>query len=492
MQGSSAVKRLWLAAICVMIVGACGGRGPVTAVPGTTSPRLAEVPVTAAEQARAAEMLAEAREALDDGNYAVARAIAEEIVSDMPGTTSSVPALWVAAQAAQRAGDYLAAAAHAERYASVYPEGSPQRRQGLEMATQARSMVPERLTGVLGAILPQTGSPVLTQYAELILEGIRIGVDRFNTETGAEIELVVLDDAGDTERASALVRELEGRGAFGVIGPLLAPSIVSAARARSSPDLAIVSPLEDVTPWGLENVVSLGSVDTRGAEALAQYAVSIGLDRIGVLYPRMREFELQAAAFIEALRAAGGQVVANVPYDSGTTTFAQPLVQLRAASPAAVFVPAPVRDIRQLAPQFEYYGLKGDSLQILGSEEWAAEELLRVIEPQHVEGVIAATPFLSGSDALAWDEFVGWYENTYRRSLANAVPALAYDATRLVLEAIAGDTRPASVSSRMRNLNAIRGATGILTVRDGYVERRPFLVRIESRVPVPIRAAGGG
>jgi len=485
------VKRLWLGTILVLLLGACGGPGTFSEPPGAAAPRLAAVPVTAAEQARAAERLAEARDAYEAADYATARGIAEEVVNEFPGTTASVPALWIAAQSADRLGDFDAAAAHAERYAGVFPEGSPSRQQGLELAAAARAILESRPTGFLGAILPQTGSPVLTQYAELVLEGIRVGVDRFNAETGATIDVVVLDDGGNSERASAQIRELEERGVLGIVGPLLAPAIIAAAQARTTPDLAIVSPLEDVTPWRLENVVSLSSVDTRGAEALAEYAVSAGFQRVAVLYPRMREFERQAAAFMEAVRAAGGQVVADVPYDSGTTTFAQPLLQVRAATPAAVFVPAPVRDIRQMAPQFEYYGLSGSGLQILGGEEWATEELLRVIEPQHVEGVIAATPFVTGSDAIAWNEFVGWYENMHRRSLANAVPALGYDATRLLLTAIAGDPSPANVASRLRGIGGIRGATGVLTVRDGQVERRPFLVRIRSREPVLIQGAAG-
>lgn len=485
------MRRLWLVvAACAFLAGACAGRGRFAEPPTATGPRLAAVPVTAAEQARAAELLAAARDAFAAGDLAAARALAEEVVERLPGTSAAVPALWLAAEAAYGMGDHAAAAAHAERYASVFPPGSAEAERGRQLAARAAEALAARPTGVLGAILPQSGSPVLSQYAELVLEGIRLGVDRFNAETGGNVELVVLDDGGDSERASALLRDLEARGVFGVIGPLLAPSIVAAAQARSGAGLAIVSPLEDMTPWQLRNVLSLSSVDTRGAEALAAYAVSAGLRRVAILYPRTREYERQAEAFAEAVRSAGGQVVAQVPYEQGTTTFAQHLLQIRSAAPAALFIPAPVRDIRQLAPQFAYYGLTELGLQILGSEEWASEELLRVIEPQHVEGVVAATPFLPESDVLAWREFVGMYENAYRRSLANPVPALGYDAARLLLLALAGDPAPAGVSNRLEALADVRGATGVLTVADGRVERTPFLVRIRDREPIPLQGAG--
>ncbi|MGH7574081.1 MAG: hypothetical protein ACREM1_02985, partial [Longimicrobiales bacterium] len=74
---------------------------------------------------------------------------------------------------------------------------------------------------------------------------------------------------------------------------------------------------------------------------------------------------------------------------------------------------------------------------------------------------------------------------TYRRTLDNPYPALGYDAARLVLESLpAGDVRPVDVASEIATIDDFRGATGVLSTRDGLISRKPFIVRIQSGQPV--------
>jgi ABC-type branched-subunit amino acid transport system substrate-binding protein len=208
-----------------------------------------------------------------------------------------------------------------------------------------------------------------------------------------------------------------------------------------------------------------------------------------MLYPRTADFRAQAEAFRSAVAAAGSRVTTDVPFDSGTTTFTRPLQQLRSAAVRAVFIPASERDIRQLAPQLEYYGL-GD-VQVLGSEAWVEDEVLRTVQPRMLEGVIAATPLFRSSDAVAWEHFVGLYEATYRRTLDNPYPALGYDAARLILSQLpSGRVTRAEVARAVAGVTDFRGATGVLSARGGAISRRPFLVRIQGGRPVLLDGPG--
>ena len=58
----------------------------------------------------------------------------------------------------------------------------------------------------------------------------------------------------------------------------------------------------------------------------------------------------------------------------------------------------------------------------------------------------------------------------HRRSLTNPVPALGYDAASLALLAL---------TSGRADVTDFRGATGVLSLHQGTVTRRPFLVRID-------------
>lgn len=331
----------------------------------------------------------------------------------------------------------------------------------------------------IGAILPETGSATMREYGLFVRQGIDIAL----SEDGRDVELIVLDDAGDPARAAELTRRLEERGVLGIVGPLLGASVDAAAASRPDPALAIVSPTSSDPPRGA-NAYTLNAGDDRGSEALARYATASGIGPVALLYPNEPEFREQAAAFRRAFEAEGGRIAADLPWEPGTTTFAAVLDRLRDSGARVAYIPADERDIRQLAPQIAYYGL--GSLSILGSEAWASEAVLRGVEPAVIEGVVVAVPFLPTSSAVAWDEFVGRYEAAQRRSLDNPYPALGYDATRLLLSVLEERSTRRGVADRLAAIEDFRGATGVLSLSGGTVSRRPFLVRIRNGRTEPI------
>jgi len=346
---------------------------------------------------------------------------------------------------------------------------------------------PPPARAVIGAILPQSGSPALQQYGELVLQGVRLALDSGTARWTNPPQLVVLDDAGDAERDAALLGQLERQRAVAVIGPLLSAGVASAARARADTALAVVSPTASSLAPGLRNTYSLNQPDAEGFAALGRFAARTGIARVALLYPRIPESTGQAQAFAAALRAAGGTVVADVPYDSGTNTFKAELKRVADANPDGLFVPAPERDVRQLAPQISYYGVSARNLRILGGPAWTSDEILRLVSARYTNGVIAVTPLLRESPAAGWQEFARLYEGTYKRTLDTPFPALGYDAARLVLLGLSRtQPRRADIAHRLAGLQAFRGATGVLAARAGTIVREPFIVRIDAGKLVPL------
>jgi ABC-type branched-subunit amino acid transport system substrate-binding protein len=244
-----------------------------------------------------------------------------------------------------------------------------------------------------------------------------------------------------------------------------------------------------------------------------------------MLYPRTPEYQRKAQAFAEEFELRGGAIRATVPYDSGTTTFedhmkailsaasgagggiaGEPVPYVSGADTAAggrtgaagfaLFVAAPERDIRQIAPQLAFYGLDSAGMQVLGDAAWAGSVVRRVVPARDLEGVIAASHFPPDrADAPADPEFIALYEDAYRRSLQNQLPALGYDAANLVLQALPNRLlTPGAVARRFGLLTGIRGATGLLSVRADQVVRAPYLVRIRGGKlePAPLPTAAGG
>jgi branched-chain amino acid transport system substrate-binding protein len=356
--------------------------------------------------------------------------------------------------------------------------------------TQPAEEEPEPLGPLrIALLLPRTGSPALQQYGELVLEGARIAVQEFEDATGRPVDLAVLDDEGDAAAAASLVVRLERDGTYGVVGPLLSDALAAAAQARSYSQLVIVSPTASELP-AATNVFSIGAPDAAGPRALARYVAQVGLAPVAVLYPRMAEYLDKAHAFSAEAAAAGVPIAIALPYDSGTTTFAAQLRAIARTAPAAIYIPAPLRDVLQIAPQLAYYGLRSQSVQILGDENWIEPEARRRLPPEVLDGTIAAAAFYLEAPELRWNQFLRSFESRYRRTLDNLFPGYGYDATWLLLDAAAEAAAPAEVAAGL-GMRQLRGATAVLELHEGRLVRKPFLVRIAGRelVPAPPPAA---
>jgi ABC-type branched-subunit amino acid transport system substrate-binding protein len=362
----------------------------------------------------------------------------------------------------------VTAAGCATAPAAVEPERRPE-------PAEPRRPEPAREAPLrIGVVVSQTGSPLLQRYAELVMEGARLGADQQSTPARA-VELIVRDDGGTAAGAARALTELEQAGIRVVIGPLVEDALAAAARARTSENTLLISPTATADPAGVRNVYALNVVDTRGAAALGEYARRY--ERVGVLYARTPESMRQARVFVEAYAAGGRGAPREAVFAAGATNVAPQLSQLREARVQAVFFPGSERDLRVALPQIEYFGLGG--VQLLGTETWLGEALRGVGGvPDHVlQGAIVATSLLRESTTVAWNEFVALYEARHRRSLENAIPALGFDAAVLATR-IAGGSAPRG---------ELRGATGVLTIEGDSITRTPFLVRIDAGGLIPIR-----
>lgn len=487
-------------------------------------------------ESRAAELLTRSRLAYEGGDVEESLRLARRVLDEYAATGSSGSARWVAARSAFAMGRYEAARSLAREYAAAQPAGSSAEEEARRLVELAEDALRAPADAVVGAVLPRTGPRVLVRYGDWILEGLELAVAAAEREQNRRIELVIADDAGGA-RVEEAVRELERRGVVAVVGPLLGDQLPFAARARRDDRLVLVSPTSPDVPQSSE-VYTINSNDARGAQALGRYAAEVGLRQAAVLYPRIAEYERKAQAFSVEFEDLGGEVRAMVPYDSGTTTFAEHMRRILAAveasagagglpyepgvssvdslgqpvqQPFALFVAAPGRDVRQIAPQVGFYGLDSAGVQLFGDEAWASATVRRVVPARDLENTIAASRFPPDrADAAADPAFVEAYETRYRRSLENELPALGYDAANLVVQALPNRMlTPDAFARRFRLLAGIRGATGLLSVRANRVVRTPYLVVIrggelepapypweysmpEPKPPVSASRAGGG
>lgn len=345
----------------------------------------------------------------------------------------------------------------------------------------------ERATVAIGVILPQTGPSYLQPYAEAVLEGVRVAVAEHEAAGRQQVELLVRDDSGSARSAANAVRELGSEGVVAVIGPLTDETLAAAARARASTDLLMIGPTATL-PSSLANVYAFNVEDTASASALGRYAGSTKRPS-GVLHASTPSNTAEARAFARAATAAGGPPPVLVSFEPNATTMAAEIRRLRAAGVQQVFITANVRAIRQLIPQLGYYGLA--DAQVLGGELWASEDFRRDVPRAQIEGVIVATVLPRSNPAVGWGAFEDAYGSMYKRSLTSAIPALGYDAAKLILDAKPeGRVSRSDVSREARRTDWTTGATGIFRLNAGAATRRPFLMRIRAGALEPLTSGG--
>jgi len=345
-------------------------------------------------------------------------------------------------------------------------------------------------SATIATVLPLGGSPALADFARLVSEGVEVAVATATEDI--DIDVVEVDDEGDPERSAELVAELEARGVAGVIGFLedLALEFAGLSREQGIP---LVSPTARSAARGGEGVYSLGGSDPRGAAEVAAYAAWQGHRRVAIVHPRSPEAAEEADAFEAAAQGHGIPTVARLTYEPGAMFFEPQIMgardSLRLAEiaalglgeedtlrvemlePVALFLPIPPEDVEFLAPQIRHFGLDTLAIEVLGTSGWTDPQVLESVDALYTDGVVATAPVGSGQESPGQARFRILYEEHFQRSLVSAVPALGYDATLLLLEALrhARGTAPSQVTAGFEQLEAVEGATGIYSV----VEHQP-------------------
>ncbi len=282
---------------------------------------------------------------------------------------------------------------------------------------------------LVGAAGPQTlHSGIQTQH------GIDLAVEEINRSggiNGVPLRILARDDHSTGAQAARVAGEFVANPRIiAVIGHAGSGAEVAAARVYDGGRLAAVattpsSPdLTGASPW----VFRMISSDSVNGVMLARFASSLSDSlhrpvRVGVLYRNDAYGRGLSDAFLRSFR---GEVISNDPVSADTDL--EPYVSLyKQKHPDLVFVASEedlglrfLREARrqQLASRF------------LGGDGWQG-----VIADSASEGVYIGTPFTAQIPGGTVEQFVSAYRARFG-VVPDASSSLAYDATKLVAEAI--------------------------------------------------------
>jgi branched-chain amino acid transport system substrate-binding protein len=279
---------------------------------------------------------------------------------------------------------------------------------------------------------------------------------------GYNIELAALDDRNEPAEAAQQVRELAiDPDILGAVGGLDNESMLAAAaevHRAGLPFLVIGGTAAALTDRGYAEIFRLAPRDEAVASAAAGFALRALQARRLALIQDQAEAGL-AAAFTLAVRESGLPIIYAGAVHRWQLDFSAQIAELRARQVDVVFFAGRVSEAGPLLEQSKKAGLRFALLGGPALDDARLSQLAGVgLEPASVVGLAAldpASPFSAGYNGLAG-------------KAPNARAALAYDATGLLLDAIAraaGGGRPSrsGVLAEMAKTQGYVGVTGLIT-----------------------------
>ncbi len=136
--------------------------------------------------------------------------------------------------------------------------------------------------------------------------------------------------------------------------------------------------------------------------------------------------------FQNSFRRLGGEIVNEQSYTQGEADFKGQLASIRASEPDVIYIPGLLRRRNVIAKQARQLGL---TQPLLGGDGWDAPELWQ-LGGDALNGAYISTHYSVDDPSPAIQSFVQEYKQRYGNLLPDAHAALAYDAARMLFDAI--------------------------------------------------------
>ena len=381
-------------------------------------------------------------------------------------------------------------------------------------ATETLAQLKARLKAnqyFIATVLPLSGR--LAPFANEILEGIQLAVERAREQTGVpSVGLLVKDNESDRPSfLDDLSTLLTDDRPLAVIGPVLSKNLPVMAEMAERTRIPLITPAAT-----FPNVRRLGGyvfsttlTYALQAKRIADYATKEQeYRRFCILYPDTVYGREQARLFAQEIRQHDGEIIAMESFKEGDTDFAPQIKRLKEADlkkfglavpydpsrPAgkptgkndkrilytpgfdAVFIPSRASEIGLLAAQLAFHDVK---VPLLGTNGWNSQDFLRTAD-RTVDGAVFVDGFFVDSPNSNVQDFVQRYQKRF-----SGTPTLftmqGYDAARLVLEAVrhgatSGEAVRAFLSAQ-QDLPTLLGPAGFGP--EGTLHRPLFLLQVK-------------
>jgi branched-chain amino acid transport system substrate-binding protein len=319
-----------------------------------------------------------------------------------------------------------------------------------------------------GLILPMSAGGNAGVAGMAMRNAAEMALSEFN---GANVQLLVLDDAGNPDTARQMAQQAIDQGAEIILGPLFAQSVSAVggvARARNIPVIAF-STDTNVASNGIYLLSFLPETDV---ERIVQYTSSTGKHAYAALIPDNPYGTVVEAAFRQAVARRNGQVIALEHYPHDKAAMAGPVrnVAQAAVRAEAIFIPDGGDAVPDVVAMLVSNGVNTKKTQLLGTGLWDDP---RISSAPGLDGGWYAAP-----DGAGYRAFAERYRTRYKQEPVRT-STLAYDAVALIAALVKTQGAQRFSQPVLTNSSGFTGIDGLFRFRqDGTNDRGLAVLRV--------------
>jgi branched-chain amino acid transport system substrate-binding protein len=327
---------------------------------------------------------------------------------------------------------------------------------------------PNRTTIKIGYFGDLTGPTF--NFGQSAINGVLMAASEVNQAggiNGRQIDVVIEDDKGSPEEAARLTTKLidQDKVVAIIAGGTSGNSRAAAPKAQAS-HIPLISPSSTdtaVTQTG-NYIFRACFVDTFQGEVMADFAVkTLKAQKAAILFDFNSPYSKGLTDYFKlSFARLGGSIVNEQTYTQGDADFKGQLSTIRSAEPDVIYIPGYYGDVALIAKQARMIGM---TQPLLGGDGWDAPELWQ-LGGDALNGAYISTHYSVDDPSPAIQTFVDLYKQRYGNLLPDAHAALAYDAARLLFDAIARTESTAGDKLReaLAQTKNFNGVTGVISM----------------------------
>lgn len=323
----------------------------------------------------------------------------------------------------------------------------------------------------IGVFLPLTGQNAFG--GQLELDGVKLAHTQAGEVLGKKVELVVLDNKGDTtECANAMQRLVEQENVNAVIGTYGSSCAMAGGEINEKAGIPAMgtSCTNPLVTQGKKYYFRACFIDPFQGKAVAQYAFDNGKKKAALLLDVAQDYSVGLGKFFkEHFTKIGGEIVAELNYQSGDQDFTAQVTEIISKGAEILFIPSYFAEGAIIIKQARDAGA---NFLIIGADAMDNPEMVK-IGGKAIEGFTFTTfPYAIEMPDMSETQkaFTEAWKKQFPDKEPNANSALGYDSYMLIIDAIkrANSAAPEDITTALAATKDFDGVTGKTTINETH------------------------